>query len=145
MKILIIDDSEAEISRAIEAAKSRGVDYEIWQPGKWMEYGRKDFRDIMDGGAVDGVVTDLFWDYFYFADRGPDPNPNAASGLLVAMHGLRKQIPVVICTNEFHHGKKISWICDGYLSHSGDKPFGIVDTKNWSEAIRRLIERMVWR
>lgn len=94
-----------------------------------------------------GVITDLMFHNTGWPDRAMPP-----AGLLVVIEAIAAGVPVVVCTNanEFggHHAEAISWIFDGYVSmfwripHEGAPcPFGWVEDKNWSEAIKLLVER----
>ena len=94
-----------------------------------------------------GVITDLM---FYNTGRRDPAMPPA--GLLVVIEAITAGVPVVICTNAGevggHHAEAISWIFDGYVWMFGRSPykdtpcpFGWVEDKNWSEAIKLLVER----
>lgn len=94
-----------------------------------------------------GVITDLM-----FHNTGRQDPTIPPAGLLVVIEAITAGVPVVVCTNAAevggHHAEAISWIFDGYvwmfrrsLYEDTLCPFGWVEDKNWSEAIKLLVER----
>ena len=139
MKVLLIDDNPAERKKAVEAAQAKGWEVVVCDSSSryWI--------NAVDN--VDGVVTDLMWDY---SEHGKKP-----MGLMVVIHALYKGKPVVICTDaveggpEGHHSEAISFIFDGYLNATrawcyGDckLPFGWEEGKDWTKAMEKLAKQM---
>jgi hypothetical protein len=140
MKILIIDDTAEERQKAQEAVEAKGWEAIVYDPrvGPNAVYGA--WWPLMD--QVDGIITDLMWNY--------GVPPAKPMGLLVVIHSLFINKPVVICTNaraaKGHHGDALSFIYDGYVSAEGlgdaPRPFGWIENKNWNEAADELASRI---
>jgi hypothetical protein len=139
MNILIIDDKPEQIAAAVKAVEAKGWHAYPFNPlqsskGGWIE--------MVEG--ADAVLTDLFW------VPGSTKAKTAPSGLLVVIHALVHNKPVVVCTSACdedengHHGEAVGWLWDGYRRNSRltDKSFGWVETKDWEEACRCLEERL---
>jgi hypothetical protein len=141
--ILIIDDKQTEISKAVEVLKMYG-----WHPFTFnpQEYGNSGDEWIKMVPDIDGILTDLFW--VPRCARGK----NAPSGLLVVIHALIHNKPVVVCTSAcdederwHHHGEAVGWLYDGYIRCiDGVKPFGWIESKDWNAAcksLKQMLER----
>lgn len=142
MRILIIEDKKVELEKALEAVKTAGHEAEtalrFYNKGEWDRL-----------STFDAVITDLYfnptnygWESFNGYEQNPPP-----MGLVVAAHCVFKGIPVVICTDSFHHGPEASFIFDSYVSkqyvgpnQSRDIAFGWIEHKSWEHAIK-LIEK----
>lgn len=106
-----------------------------------------------------GIITDLMFSTTgIYLEQGLPP-----TGLMVATLAIAQGVPVCICTNAsdeggHHHGPRLSWIYDGFVVPFTDYqhmlegqqdardcaqfslPFGWVEDKDWSRAIRYLEE-----
>jgi hypothetical protein len=137
--VLVIDDKASEIARAVEAAKALGWEVLTCDASFREEEGYSNNTEwIRMIPKVDGVVTDLMWNH--------DNHGEKTMGLLVVIEALSKGKPVVVCTNarEFdrgHHGEAMGFINDGYYTSSDRKAFGLVETKDWNYAMKKLSER----
>jgi hypothetical protein len=162
-RILIVEDTPAELEKACAAAVKLGLEVLCCDPtdeqATWME--------LMEG--VDGVVTDLFWAHgkpTYRMGRNVFDNhtyhPSRPSGLLVVIHAVSKGLPVVVCSDigdssryeHGHHGPEAGFIYDGYhgktdlrseVSRRSGRPpesfpgtFGLEDSKDWEWALQCL-------
>lgn len=153
-KILIIEDNDVEMAKAIEAAKSKGLDYEACNPLNQRtnlnaaDQETEHWSDLITD--VSGIVTDLFWTHF--PPRPGPPIENTPSGLLVMLHAMTFRIPLVICTDSRnfghgHHGNELGWIYDGYIRkvwthHEPPFNWSWEEEKNWSRAIDLLLDRI---
>jgi hypothetical protein len=94
-----------------------------------------------------GIITDLMFHNTYHGEGALLP----PAGLLVAMECVRHGVPVVVCTDEYHHGDAVSWIFDGFVRQFKDwrtddhcreggdpPPFGWVEDKDWDKAVALL-------
>lgn len=144
MKVLCIDDSKEELEKAKKAVEERGHECitvcssnyppnaEPWNRtlGKWID-------DVMKD--VNGVITGLYLN----SDPRHHYEPKPPGGLLVVIHAVALNKPVVICAEGSHH-KESGWIWDGYLTatpwrSSGRKPFfELEDYKSWKSAVETL-------
>lgn len=137
--VLIIDDKTSEITKAVEAAKALGWEVLTCDASFRQEEGYCNNVDwIQMIPKVDGVVTDLMWNH--------DSHGEKPMGLLVVIEALCKGKPIVVCTNagkfdRGHHGEAMGFINDGYYTSSDRKAFGLVETKDWNYAMKKLAER----
>lgn len=114
MKILIAEDNEKELHRAVEIAQKMGFEVitSAWasEASKLVcrtEYLQED-PYYKHTPLVDGVITDIFMPYF-----GPDDprhNSDSPCGVMVALAAKACGIPAVFCTGGYHHGSKFQWI-----------------------------------
>jgi hypothetical protein len=149
MLFVCIDNKLSELDRAGAAVVARGhACKRIEAKGLLADY----IRQIEE---ADVILTDLF-----FNPSHPDSGNHAKyaaseppAGLLVALHALKCNKVVVICTDEgektSHHSEGMSWIYDCYVSSkattdapsSGYTPrfpkprLGWNDRKDWSKAV----------
>lgn len=71
------------------------------------------------------------------------------TGVMVVEEAVKQKIPVVVCTDQWHHGYSLTPVY-GYFCHQPgvelvDSPhdsFEPVPTKSWDEAIKRLYKRI---
>jgi len=93
--------------------------------------------------SIDGVISDI---YFPLNDD-PQCNQPEPIGVGVAIELSKYEIPFVLNTAGYHHGRKYQWIC--HLARSQD--WEIIDasdcekdadSKNWDWAYRELKEKM---
>lgn len=135
VRVLLIDDKADELQKGREAAERKGwesvlCDVSVRGPG---HCNNVDWIEMVDD--VDCVATDLMWDH---GNRGEKP-----MGLCVVIHALSRGKPVVVCTNEGHHGDAIGFIYDGYYTSARRKaPFGFEEGKNWDAAMQYLAKQM---
>jgi hypothetical protein len=140
MKVLLIDDKESELQKAVEAASRLGWEYVTFNPERNED--KSHWIDLVSN--VDCVATDLMWVH---DDRyGEKP-----VGLMVVIHCLFMGKPVTVCTNGDdyaggHHGEAIGFI-NNYRTNvkyskgvpKGKLPFGWIDWKNWDHALKFLV------
>ena len=88
-----------------------------------------------------GIITDMMFNLI------PQMDDVSPSGVLVVLHALAFNVPVVVCTDVQevggHHAKALGWIHDAYImpaKRCGVLPFGWVETKNWDQAVKMLEE-----
>jgi len=153
-KILIIEDNDLEMAKAIEAAKSKGFEYAACNPLNQItnpnaaDREAEHWTDLITD--VSGIITDMFWTHF--PPRPEPPIENTPSGLLVMLHAMTWRIPLVICTDarddgHGHHGKNLGWIYDGYITkvwrhHEPPYNWNWEEEKNWPRAMNLLLERI---
>lgn len=139
MKLLIIDDKQEELEKAVRIGKEFGHEIITSNPSEnYAEW-------VKLIGSVDAVITDLM-----FKPQGARCKEIPPAGLLVVIHAISLQKPVAICTSAGdedkswgHHGE-IGWIYDKYIEIakyskcSGGLPFSFVEDKNWEWAIRSV-------
>lgn len=139
-KILVIEDTQAEMKKAVEIGNSLGLEIisinpTVTESTEWMQAVEE----------ADGIITDLFW------QPHGTPGNNSPGGLLVLVHALAKQKSVVICTDinqtdksRGHHGQLAGWIFDGYVKHVNAhhrlNHFGWEDNKSWESAFNLLLK-----
>ena len=154
MKILVIDDKNKELERAVTAVEKHGhIAIPVHAVGENLNSLIEDKID-----EADCVITDLM-----FNPTGNNINSNAydknppPAGLLVVIFALAKGKPAVICTNAQevggHHAEAISWIFDSTrcffkssieaipikLKHGMPLlPIGWEENKNWEAAIQAV-------
>ena len=141
MKVLIVENNPSELIRAGAVVRSKKWNCLVCDTGSIdpeNPRSRWDWIRMID--EVDVVVTDLMWDH---SDHGEKP-----MGLLVALHALSRNKPVVICTDagqrdKGHHGEAISFIYDGYISflRDADCAIGFEEDKDWSRAMDEAAKR----
>lgn len=141
IKIIVIDDKREELDRAKAAIEAAGHEAFTFSNFSY----RRDVPSVweqMEG--ADGVITDLFFNPRHsndevnaHYDQSPPP-----MGLVVALHAVHVGKPVVICTCGNHHGPELSFVFDCYLSGRSSRAFGWEENKDWSEAVKRLEERL---
>ena len=145
MKILIIDDRASELERAAGVAKSKGIEFQLYNPtlDTWVARQASDsWPEMLE--HVDAIVTDLFWKPEFV------PGQEVPSGLLVVLQALYRKKLVAICTDASkidsrrgHHGEKIGFIYEGYLQNAWDVnkdifPFFWNEEKDWEKFIHQL-------
>ena len=165
MIIYVIDDKREELARAKDAIARNGhqdgdVDYLTNQVADFNEdILRKKRHENNHGGRAQselfeavkemkmvsgGIITDMM---FHLTTPLNDDDQAPPSGLLVVMHALAAGVPVVVCTDASevggHHDQSLHWIFDGYVMPADSKdnlPFGWVEDKDWSNAVKLLEE-----
>lgn len=137
MKVLVIDDTAAELSLAGKVVEHFGHEAILIDPKCAKS------EDLLNAIEVsDGILTDL-----NFKMPGSLHDGITPSGLLVAIHAMLHQKACVICTkmddSDNHHGKAMSWIYDGYIAPSNKGPLKdrilvLDEQKHWAFALRDL-------
>lgn len=161
MKIALIEDNPAEMERAqravVEASLAIHTDIE-WESFR-MDMVPLEFvfqRLEAMGGTLSGVITDLHFNprVEWSPKNSPDDAATARSlasnpppaGLAVVIWCVARGVPVVICTDSYHHGAGVTWFNDVGLPKGrgeGDIRLSLTDVvrngrKDWDEAINSL-------
>jgi hypothetical protein len=139
MRIAIVDDKMEEIEKGSKAVRDAGHEPVL---GHVVVPLRRVIRELNEQG-VEGYITDLMFDSLAGDDDTGDGIIRPA-GLLVVIHALLKELPVVICSDMMstggHHSQEYSWIYDGYLGCPvGVKKPILIEDKNWNHAVTALI------
>lgn len=153
MKILIAEDNEVELKRAIKIAEELGFEVvtamlaSVASRACCQTEHLQEEPYVKHTPLVDGVVTDIFMPYFEEGD--PRHNAESPCGVQVALAALACGIPVVFCTGGHHHGSKFQWIQS--CASNGFLNAGMIDSgrdeqtdapKNWRKAIE-LVKRLI--
>lgn len=161
MKILVIDDKLEEIRNAIKAVQEAGHEaiYPVWPEMLFTEFQEQLVEKAANTNGIlphireqiinemtnaDGIITDLYFNpmgmgnYEICKEYKKNPPP---MGLVVVIHAITLKKPVVICTSEYHHGAKASFVYDSYVACLEKTIFGWEDNKNWKKAVR-ILENM---
>jgi CheY-like chemotaxis protein len=104
---------------------------------------------------IDAVISDVFFPFSYIRNSsGQDYTGNdTPCGISMAMQCTKKDIPVVLCTDGYHHGNKLEWInqlcremgwmlIDGIFESNEQIYTASSSHKDWAKAIEE-IEKMV--
>lgn len=158
MKMYTFDDCAEQIEKSYEAIRAAGHEVAIVKGKKRVaeELAKNDDRQdylqedlfqevrvavaemVKEGG---GIITDLMFHNIPHDENSVVP----PAGLLVVIECMAHGVPVMVCTDEDHHGKAVSWIYDGYIKmyrwlSDSAPPFGWVDNKDWDRAVALLAE-----
>ncbi|MBR9702712.1 hypothetical protein GOV10_01630 [Candidatus Woesearchaeota archaeon] len=152
-KILLIEDQEQHIEDALAYfADVEDVELVIAQDfGEAREQYRKvvreegSFESSVCAGDIDGVISDIYFPLTLRSRQWDQPEP---IGLRVALELEELEIPFVLCTSGYHHGRRFEWISQlardrGWrLVDSGTDYEVDAESKPWEEAHRSLEYRM---
>lgn len=157
MNILLLEDSPSHRREAYAEIQARGHEakggYRYWNvASENIQY---------DIDEIDGAILDVHGPFYIRELHGSlqDDYPHEESedtpgGVVVAFELLKRGIPVVLCTDGYHHARKLEWLYRlvNILIREG-KPIRMVDSvpadkvdrdtwkavhKPWGEAINRL-------
>jgi hypothetical protein len=143
MKLLVIDDTLAELQKGVAVGERNGcmtygispVDPTQNIPERLKDHPFQNWQVALK--FVDAVVTDLMW----------STQPN---GIMVVLEAVRLGKPVVICTNgrdeEGGHNDEIAFVLNyfnafGVFNPGCTEPFGLVVEKNWDKAVEEVLKR----
>ncbi|MEK7637257.1 MAG: hypothetical protein AAB402_02610 [Patescibacteria group bacterium] len=158
MKIVLIEDKPEEMVRAQRAVAGAisGTHLDIEMESFRMDMVPLEFvfeRLEAMKDTLSGVITDLHFyprvghsglDLATVRKLQQDPPP---AGLAVVIWCVARGIPVVICTDSYHHGADVTWFNDvGLRAAFGDRgaPFSLSDAcndggENWNVALANLV------
>lgn len=138
-RILIVEDDPEEQRKAEAAVRAAGCltgipaeDRDaafLYAFGEDTETGKSEAPSV----KWDGILCDVHFPY-YRGKRvimGP-------WGLEVAVEAVKHSIPLVFCTDVYHHDAEGEFICAMAIRLSA----GVNDTKNWDDAMEQLLVRI---
>ncbi len=130
--VLIVEDNQKHMEDAKRVLSRFGIEYDLASNlvealGYFREY------------SFNGILSDVF---FPLSEGGVE----RPSGVILCEYALEQNIPIVLCTDTYHHGPKTSPV-DNYARKQGIPLIDSEDvrgdeeddTKNWDNAVIELL------
>jgi hypothetical protein len=147
-KILVIEDDFRHKEDAREFFQTRR-DVEVTYASNYADAAKVMFKKDKETyeitkGNIDGVISDI---YFPLVSDGRWDQPEPI-GVRVAVELSQLEIPFVLNTAGYHHGRKYQWIHElatkqGWkIIDTGSDHEKDTDSKNWKGAYQSLEEKM---
>ncbi len=133
-RVLIVEDNFEHLRDAKEEGKRRGHEIFGATDCTWALKG-------LESGKFDGVITDV---HIPVDAYRPEVEPIVLGGL-VALRAQASGIPVVFCTDAYHHADDVEWL---FLFGKNQMGWKMVDKlgadgkKKWKEAFAALEKQM---
>jgi len=152
MKILVVEDSEQEMRKAVEVITSAGhqaitAEYVYWGMRHLVKDWPLNTENLEKAAnAPDAVISDIMVPWSYEGNKTQSPG-----GVLVGWTCSQLQIPFVFCTSGYHHGPSYQWVdtftrlnkwprmVDG-ISCKGETNKDEKRKKDWDYALKKLLE-----
>ncbi|MBR9703413.1 hypothetical protein GOV10_05210 [Candidatus Woesearchaeota archaeon] len=147
-KILLIEDQQQHIDDAV--AFFEGVEDVQLIVARDFAEARKQYRQVtydesdesvVSAGDIDGVISDIYFPLTRTSRQWDQPEP---LGVRVALDLEEMEVPLVLCTSGYHHGRRYQWI----FSMAQERGWRLVDSgsdyevdaesKPWEEAYSSL-------
>lgn len=155
MDILIVDDQTENLKSGMQAAmEALGMQKKPREArGKYNAFGddhvisgatnTKDATTMMDEDLNDVLICDVQMPCVRDRDKEPMTSAETPGGVSVALEALSKGIPVVFCSDAYHHGDALEWLYRSYryLEEMAGVPVKLVTETNeegekrWGEAV----------
>jgi len=142
LELLVVEDSpshladvKAEIQRRIDAGIKIKVDYASTLDEAMTLVAEKKY---------DGIVSDVFF-------PGLSGGEEESSGISMCEYAKKEDIPIVLCTSTYHHGKRTQPVHDYCMKHrvsmvdtfDGGDIDAEAETKQWYDACYLLILKVM--